>query len=186
MVAPQVESSRAVAWNQAERVPFRVAKRSQPVLPPQTNPQLRSPSYAPTSGVLALQTLRLTLCWSSQPLLVFASHVEKPGLQLLNWQDPVAQDVDALVREQVAPQAPQSVLVVRLVSHPFVWLPSQLAKPELQDAMLQEPVAHVAVALVRAQAAPHEPQLLSELSEASQPLVLLPSQLASPELQLAI
>jgi hypothetical protein len=186
MVAPQVESSRAVAWNQAERVPFRVVKRSQSVFPPQTKPQLRSPSYSPTSGVLLLQTLRLTLCWSSQPLLVFASQVEKPGLQLLNRQEPVEQEVDALVREQVVPQAPQLELVVMLVSHPLVWLPSQLANPELQEAMLHAPEAQVAEALVREQEVPQVPQLVSELREASQPLVLLPSQLASPALQLAI
>jgi hypothetical protein len=45
-------------------------------------------------------------------------------------------------------------------SQPFASALSQLLKPPLQAAIWQEPVAHVAVALSRAQALPHEPQLV--------------------------
>jgi hypothetical protein len=44
MVAGHEESSLTRAWYQAERVPVWVEKRFQSVLPPQTKPQLRSPS----------------------------------------------------------------------------------------------------------------------------------------------
>jgi hypothetical protein len=53
----------------------------------------------------------------------------------------------------------------------------------LQDAIAQLPVAHVAVACARAQAAPQAPQLASVLRVASQPLPSVPSQFPYPPLQ---
>jgi hypothetical protein len=84
---------------------------------------------------------------------------------------------------QAIPQPPQCVLLVAtVVSQPFIALPSQLPKPMLHDAIAHEPVAHVAVALLRAQAAPHAPQFVSVLVGASQPFIAFASQLPKPML----
>jgi hypothetical protein len=98
----------------------------------------------------------------------------------------VEQEAEALLREQVVPHPPQSELVLRAVSQPLAWFPSQFPNPELQEEMLQEPEAQVALALVREQEVPQVPQLVSELRGASHPLALLESQFPTPALQLAI
>jgi len=56
----------------------------------------------------------------------------------------------------------------------------------LQLAIWQDPVPQVAVAPVREQEAPHEPQLERVLSGVSHPLEMTPSQFPNPEAQLAI
>jgi hypothetical protein len=60
------------------------------------------------------------------------------------------------------PQAPQLNLAVLVsVSHPLAGLPSQLAKPALQEAMPQTPPLQPAVPLATAgQTVPQAPQLL--------------------------
>jgi hypothetical protein len=80
----------------------------------------------------------------------------------------------------VTPQPPQLPLVLRLVSQPLAALPSQFPKPALHEAMAHEPLAQVAVALVREHATPQPPQFASELSAVSQPLAGIPSQSAKP------
>lgn len=68
-------------------------------------------------------------------------------------------------------------------SHPFASLPSQLEKPELHDVSVQVPVEQLALALVREHGTPQLPQSVNVLSEVSQPMPGLPSQLPQPELQ---
>jgi hypothetical protein len=57
-------------------------------------------------------------------------------------------------------QSPQLVARVRLVSQPFETTPSQSLKPVLQEAMVQTPALHPAVAWARLQTLPQLPQLL--------------------------
>lgn len=66
------------------------------------------------------------------------------------------------------PQLAQLARVPRVSSQPLPSVLSQLPKPLLQVAMAQLPVPQVAVALVREQAVPHEPQLLSVCRSVSQ------------------
>ena len=75
-----------------------------------------------------------TLIWvfTSQPFAPAPSQLPKPELQVPRAQLPDAQDSAALARSQTAPQVPQLDRVVRLVSHPFAALPSQLPKFALQ------------------------------------------------------
>ena len=54
-------------------------------------------------------------------------------------------------------------LVFVFVSQPFAALPSQLPQPALHERMAQVPVEQVAIALARAHATPHAPQLISVL-----------------------
>jgi hypothetical protein len=63
----------------------------------------------------------------SQPLPGVASQLPQPLLQDPTAQLPVAHVLTAFGNEQVVPHAPQSVSVLRLVSHPFDGFPSQLA-----------------------------------------------------------
>src|SRR6185312_1823274 len=83
------------------------------------------------------------------------------------------------------PQLFTSALV--LTSHPFVGLPSQSAKPVLQDTIVQAPFVHVALALVREHLLPQAPQLLGSVWRlTSQPSLTVPLQLAKFGLQLAM
>ncbi len=84
---------------------------------------------------------------------------------------------------QVTPHPPQLPLLLRLVSQPLAAFPSQFPKPALHEAIAHEPLAQVAVALVREHATPQPPQLPSELSAVSQPFAGIPSQSAKPARQ---
>lgn len=185
MVAPHVEASRTLARNHVEVLPERVANRSHWVLPPQTNPQLRSPEYEPTR-VAVPHAFGEARWLSSQPLTVFESQSSNPELQLWMAHEPVPQVAVALAREQVVPQLPQCARVVSVCSQPFVPFPSQLPQPELQLWMAQEPVLQVALAFAREQLVPHAPQWVSVVRVCSQPLVVFPSQSPQPALQVLI
>jgi hypothetical protein len=83
--------------------------------------------------------------------------------------NPVAFGCD--IAAQLMPQPPQCARVfVVFVSQPFASTPSQLPKFALQDAIMQLPPPHVAVAFVREHEVPHEAQCESVLSGCSQPL----------------
>lgn len=84
-------------------------------------------------------------------------------------------------REQLVPQAPQLVALLRVsISHPLAGLPSQSAKPGLQ-VVPQSPERHTAVELAAVgQFWPHAPQCVGEFNSVSQPLAALPSQLPRP------
>ena len=79
---------------------------------------------------------------------------------------------------QSLPHVPQfDVSVLRFTSQPFAETPSQFAYPVLQLSNVQTPVPHDSLALARSQTVPQAPQLESDASEVSQPLIKLPSQL---------
>src|SRR6185369_10938595 len=81
---------------------------------------------------------------------------------------------------QVAPQAPQFDVVASDVSQPFLVLPSQLAKPELQ-AGVHVPATQVFVPFAGVQVMPHPPQLPALVCVfVSQPFEGSPSQSANP------
>jgi hypothetical protein len=87
--------------------------------------------------------------------------------------------------EQELPQVPQFAgLFWRLVSQPFVALPSQLPKPVLQLATAQAPEVHAGTAFVRLHTVPQAPQLLTLLVVfTSQPSAGLLLQSRKPVLQ---
>src|SRR3954463_15592368 len=71
-----------------------------------------------------------------------------------------------------------------LVSQPLPAMPSQLAKPALQESMLQVLLVHAAVPLKVVQWVPQVPQLFtSETVLTSHPFPASPSQFAKPALQ---
>jgi hypothetical protein len=73
-------------------------------------------------------------------------------------------------------------LVLVLVSQPVLCCPSQLPNPGSHTVIRHAPVEHDSVAFARLHAAPHDPQLASEVNCVSQPLVELESQLPHPPL----
>jgi hypothetical protein len=135
----------------------------------------------------APQLVALVRVSTSQPLLLLLSQLAKPSLQR-RPQVPIAQAAAALAPPaQTVPQAPQLAAEVAVsTSQPLAALLSQLAKPVLQVATAQAPIAQLDVALARAQARPQAPQwetLPARLD--SQPLPGLPSQSPKPPAQLA-
>lgn len=63
----------------------------------------------------------------SHPFAEFESQLAKPGLQLPSVHTPLTQLSLAFARSHTVLQAPQSVRVLMLRSHPLSGLPSQLA-----------------------------------------------------------
>lgn len=116
----------------------------------------------------------------SQPLLFSPSQLANPDEHVPSVQTPVEQDSEALRRSHVTPQPPQLFTARVLVSQPLLSVPSQLAKPLLQDSVEQTPEAHVAVAFPREQGTPQPPQSVSVLMRVSHPLASMPSQLDQP------
>ena len=105
----------------------------------------------------------------SQPLVVLPSQLPKPALHDPIAHEPVEQVAVALVRLQVVPQLAQFASVVSDASQPLVSTRSQFAKLASHDEIAHEPVEQVGVAFGRAHALPQAPQLVSEVSGASQP-----------------
>lgn len=95
-----------------------------------------------------------------------------------------ADDMHVEFEPQLLLQALQwSCVIRRSVSQPLLSVPSQLPQLPLHDAIRQDSVAHVAVALVRLQDTPQPPQWVKVVRRCSQPLLSSPSQLPQPELQ---
>ncbi len=86
---------------------------------------------------------------------------------------------------QARPQAPQSERLVRVsTSQPLAGLPSQSAKPALQEATRQAPATQAGVALAGRHTLPQAPQLVAlVVTLVSQPLPRAPSQSAKPDAQ---
>jgi hypothetical protein len=86
------------------------------------------------------------------------------------------------------PHAPQfAALLVVLVSHPFAKMPSQFAKPGLQEAIAHWLPMQAGVPFATEHTCPHAPQLLTLVDVlVSHPFALLPSQFPKPELHAAI
>jgi hypothetical protein len=115
---------------------------SQPLVPTASqlpNPALQAIEQAPRAQLgVPLLLLHVVphapqfavLIWvlTSQPLLEVPSQLPNPALHVPSAQVPDAHDSDAFAKSHTAPQTPQLESVVRLVSQPFVALPSQLPK----------------------------------------------------------
>jgi len=118
-------------------------------------------------------------------LVVSPSQSLKPAVQA----DPhtVAVQVTVVPGEpapgHTVPHAPQLVmLVLRLVSHPLDATASQLPKPDAHIPTVHAPAEHTPVALLGAHWRLQAPQFIRSVAVAtSQPLALLPSQLAKPD-----
>jgi len=117
---------------------------------------------------------------NSQPFASLASQLPHPALQAWIWQVPLEHVAEACPRLQAVPHVPQLLSMFNSASHPFASLPSQFPQPALQIRIEHEPVEHEAVALARAHAVAHPPQLARVLSCSSHPFALLPSQFPHP------
>jgi hypothetical protein len=78
------------------------------------------------------------------------------------------------------PQAPQLVALVRGASQPSPGSPLQSPKPAAQLATPQTPPTQFGVPPAAEQTLPQAPQLVTLLSDVSQPLLAMPSQSAYP------
>ena len=75
-------------------------------------------------------------------------------------------------------QLPQSATVLSVVSQPLPAWPSQSSVPGLHVVAVQVPVEHDSLVLGKLQAVPHVAQLVRVVSDVSQPLFGLLSQLS--------
>lgn len=123
----------------------------------------------------------------SQPLSGFVSQSVQPTLQTWIPHAPDEQVPVAFAGAQAAPQTPQSVVVLRFVSQPVEYLPSQSANPAVQLVMLHVPFEQLAAPLAAPHEFPHAPQLLlSVLRFVSQPSEYVELQSAKPAWHCAI
>jgi len=124
----------------------------------------------------------------SQPLLAMPSQSRKPALQAITRHPPATHTAVALGRLHALPQAPQWLVSVWvLTSQPFASIRSQSARPVLHEPTTQLPPVQAGVPLATVQALRQAPQwatLVWVLT--SQPLVLLPSQLASGAVHIVV
>ncbi len=92
-----------------------------------------------------------------------------------------------LLFEQTRPHTPQfDVLMLVLISQPLASIASQLPNDGLHEPMAHVPVAQVSLAFAREQTVPHDPQLVREVSDASQPFASVASQFPYVGLQAEI
>lgn len=130
--APQLP----VVFNDASH-PFVTSVSQLPKLPLQVIEQAPSAQlgvpFALEQDVPHAPQLETLVCvLTSQPFAATPSQLPNPALHVPRVHDPDAHDSDAFARSQIAPQAPQFVRVVRLVSQPLAALPSQFPNPGLQ------------------------------------------------------
>lgn len=139
-------------------------------VPEQTFPQ--EPQFSGSVRVLTSQPLSWAL------LSQFANPALHTRLQL-----PREQVALPFVLLHTVPHAPQWLVLVWVeVSQPLALLPSQLPYPGLHTGE-QEPDTHEVVPLGLTHAAPHAPQLFSDVANVvSQPLTGLASQFPKPEM----
>jgi hypothetical protein len=117
----------------------------------------------------------------SQPLDGSLSQFPKPAVHVPSVHTPPGQVSVAFARLHTAPQPPQLLRVVVLVSQPFAGFPSQLAKPAAHTGR-HVPAGQLVVPFAFVQAAPHAPQFVVVLSDASHPFETWVSQLPKPVL----
>jgi hypothetical protein len=121
----------------------------------------------------------------SQPLAPLPSQLPQPESHPENEQAPVMHVAPvAWAGEHPTPQAPQFTSVVRDASHPSASMLLQSAQGVSQLVIRQAPVAQDSVARGRSHATPQAAQLVSVVSEVSQPLARMPSQSPQPRSQL--
>jgi hypothetical protein len=141
---------------------FRVvlSDASQPVLtkPSQLpNPALQATEQAPRAQLAVPfvplqaephvpQFSALVCVFTSQPFEAMPSQLPNPALHVPSVHVPEAHEALAFAGAHGAPQAPQSVSVVRLFSQPFAALPSQFANRGLHAPIWHVPLKHVAAA----------------------------------------
>ena len=187
-VVPQVPQLARVVVGVSQPLAVLLSQFSKPVSQP-TNWQVPVAQVSPAPGRLQVTPqapqLARVVVGVSQPLLSMPSQLDHPALQELMAQIPLEQLADALAREQVVPQVPQSVRVRMLVSHPLRSLSSQSSNPAAQVATRQTPVEHSPTPELGVQATPQAPQLKLVLSGVSHPLAALPSQFDQPALQVS-
>lgn len=135
----------------------------------------------------APQLPALVVRFTSQPSDATVLQSPNPLLQLAMAQAPATQAAVALGRLQAREQPPQLETSVRvLTSQPLDASPSQSAHPVEQAATAHCPEVQVEVALGSTQAAPHAPQLVTEVCRStSQPSAATALQLAYPASQAA-
>lgn len=117
----------------------------------------------------------------SQPFVLVPSQLANVPVHEVISQVPVAHDVFAFGYAHVTPQPPQLLRVLRFVSQPFAYKPSQSEKPGLHERTAQLPAVHVGVPLATKQVIPQPPQwFVSVVVVVSQPFIELPSQSRLP------
>lgn len=133
-----------------------------------------------------LQLLTSVLRLTSQPLAAEPSQLPKPAVQAPNVHVLLTQLAAALANVHLVPQPPQLFTsLLELISQPSVDKPLQSLNGAVQTVVdvPQMPAVQVAVAPNGGQTLPQIPQLLiSVFVFISQPLAVLPSQLAKPAL----
>lgn len=119
----------------------------------------------------------------SQPFLTSPSQLPKPASQVMP-QLPEEHVAVPLVESHTLPQMPQlPVLVLMLVSQPFVTSPSQSSQPG-SHSMVQVPLAQPGVPRFELHRLPHTPQSETVfLRSVSQPLATFLSQSSQPPAQ---
>lgn len=117
----------------------------------------------------------------SQPLAATPSQSAKSErVQLTTRQAPVEHSPIAFAGAHGAPQAPQSALVVVLVSQPLIGLPSQSARRGSHEPTRQVPLEQSPMPNAGLQVLPHAPQWVSVFSGVSQPSAGSPLQSPKP------
>jgi hypothetical protein len=106
---------------------------------------------------------------SSQPSPGSPSQSLAPELHDATEHVPPAQVLVAFGNAHTSPHEPQLSSVSRRCSQPFATIPSQLAKPGMQETNVHVPLAQVAVAFGNEHAVPQEPQAARVVRLASQP-----------------
>jgi hypothetical protein len=105
------------------------------------------------------QWLTLLVVLTSQPSAPLLLQSPKPPLHENPQAELLQNELAFALPGHALAHAPQwLVLLVVLVSQPFVALPSQLPKPAPHDATWHEPEAHVALPLLTLHVRPHIPQ----------------------------
>lgn len=137
-------------------------------------------AFARAQAVAHAPQLDTVLSACSQPLPAMPSQSPNPGEQAVGRHAPEAHVSPEPAMSQTVPQVAQSASVLSGVSQPLAAVASQLPQSELQAPSAQVPVAHVAAALAREHAVPHVAQLVSDVSEVSQPFASVASQLPKP------
>ena len=136
----------------------------------------------PHALLQAPQLSTLAVRSASQPLAAMPSQLPQPDAHDCMAHEPVAHDAVALGREHATPQAPQSVVVVIGVSHPFFGSVSQEANPEEHEGT-HTPATHAVEPFAFVHALAHAPQCVAVARLCSQPFAGSPSQSAQPTSQ---
>jgi hypothetical protein len=133
-----------------------------------------------------LQLFTFDNIFTSHPSEVTPLQFANPVLHVAIKQIPFEHCIVAFGAVQTTPQFPQLFTVKFIfVSQPLAVIPSQFLNPVIQETIEQAPATQAELALGRAQALPHEPQLAKLIFRlTSHPSALFPLQLAKPLLQI--